>query len=161
MSSESFLRASQWLSLRRLTRGFPSFCLWQGHSSGVMSNPAGTSGLSMVASWLDEQHHHLIPVGGAGISDTEGGEAVDVSSLPAVASCRVVAGIPKIAASGMLPVRSCKGYISTPQASGGQATRLLHRSPGMLSNPALPMLSPHAPTLACFPCGIFSRCRHG
>ena len=76
------------------------------------------SGLSMVASWSDEWHHCLLPVGGAGISDTVGREAVDVCSLPNVASCRVVAGNPKMAASGTLLVRSCKGYISTPQALG-------------------------------------------
>ena len=95
-SSESFPRASQWFSLRNLTRGFPSFHLWQSCSSGVMSNPivSSSSGLGMAASWSGEWCCHLILVGG-GISDTVGGEAVDVSSLPAVASCRVVAGHPQ------------------------------------------------------------------
>ena len=124
-SSESFPKASQWLSLRTLARDLPSFCLQQGHPSGVMSNPTASSscGLSVAAPWSDKGCCHLVSVGGAGITDTVGGEAVDISSLPAVASCRVVAGIPKMAAIGMLPVRSCKGYISTPWASGGQAHR--------------------------------------
>ena len=78
-----------------------------------MSNPvaSSSSGLSVVASWLDEQHCHLLLVGSAGILDTVSGDAVDDGSLLTVASCRVVASM---AASGTLPVRSCKGYISTP-----------------------------------------------
>ena len=71
--------------------------------------------LSVVASQMDEWCCCLILVGGAGASDTVGEEAVDVSSLPAVSSCRMVASIPKMVASGTLPVRSCKGYISTPR----------------------------------------------
>ena len=39
-SDESFPRASQQLSLRSIARDLPSFCLWWGHSSGVMSNPS-------------------------------------------------------------------------------------------------------------------------
>ena len=72
----------------------------------------------MVASRLDEQHCCWVLVGGSGISDTVGGESVEVCSLPTVANCRVVAGIPKMETRGMLPVRSCKGYISTPWTLG-------------------------------------------
>ena len=80
MRSESFPKASQWLSLRNLARGLPSFHLWWDHSLGVMSNPAApsSSGLSMVASWSDEWHCHLVLGGGAGVSDTVGREAVEV-----------------------------------------------------------------------------------
>ena len=39
---------------------------------------SSSSGLSMVASQLDEWCHYLVPVGGAGISETVGGEAVGV-----------------------------------------------------------------------------------
>ena len=83
---------------------------------GVTSGPTASSSyvLGMVASQLDEQHCCLVPV-------TVGGKAVDVSSLLTVAGCRVVAGIPKMVASSTLPVRSCNGYISTPQVLGGQA----------------------------------------
>ena len=159
MSLESFLRASQWLSLRSLTRGLPSFCLCWGQSSGVMSNPtaASSSGLGMVASQSDEQCHCLVPVGGAGITDTVGGEAVDVSSLPAVASCRVVACIPNMAASSMLPVRSCKDTLVPHGLWVDMSAGLPHMSPGMLGNPTLPLLLPHVPTLACFPFRIFPR----
>ena len=131
MHLESFLKASQWLPLWSLTRVIPSLFLWQGHSSGVMSSPkvSSSSDLGVVASQSDEQHCHLFLVGGAGISDTVGGEAVDISSLPTVDSCKVEADIPKMVASGTLPVRSCKGYISTPQALGGQPTRLPYRPP--------------------------------
>ena len=89
---------------------------------GVTSSPiaSSSSGLDMVASWSDEWHHHLILVGGAGISDTVGGEALDVGSLPAVGGCRVLAGM---VASGMLLIMSCKGYISTTWASGRQAQK--------------------------------------
>ena len=120
-----FPKASQWLSLRSLTRGLPSFCLWWDHSSGVMSSPtaSSSSGLGVVSSWSDEQDCHLVPVGGSGISDTVGGEAVDIGSLPTVASWRVVASIPKMVASGTLLVSSYKGYISTPWALGGQACK--------------------------------------
>ena len=120
MSSGSFPKASWRLSLRSLTRGLPSFCLQWGHPSGVMSNPtvSSFSGLGMVASQSDKWCCCLVLVGGADISGTVGGEAVDVSSLPTVASL-VVASIPKMVASSMLPVRSCMGYISTPWASGG------------------------------------------
>ena len=123
MSSESIPKASWQLSLRSLARALSSFCLQWGCSWGVMSSPtaSSSSGLSMVASLSDEQHCHLALVSGDGISDTVGGEAVDIGSLPAVASCKVVASIPKMTASSTLPVRSCKGYISTPQALGGQA----------------------------------------
>ena len=52
-------------------------------------------------------------------------EAVDVSSLPATACGWVVAGIPKMVASGTLLVRSCKGYISVPWVSGRQAHKAI------------------------------------
>ena len=55
-----------------------------------------------------------MPVGSAGMSDTPGTEAVDVGFLPTTADGGMVAGIPKMEASSTLPVRSCKGYISTP-----------------------------------------------
>ena len=89
---------------------------------------------------------------GAGVSDTVGGEAVDISSLPAVASCRVVASICKMVASGTLVPHRL--WVDRPAG-------LPHRHTGMLGDPALPLLSPHTPTLACFPCAIFPRCRHG
>ena len=100
--------------------GVPSFHLWWGCSSGVTASPVASSysGLSIIASWSDDQHHHLVLVGGAGVLDTVSGEVIDGSSLPTVASCRVVVSM---AASGTLPVRSCKGYISTPRALRGQA----------------------------------------
>ena len=60
---------------------------------------------------------------GTDISNTLGMEAVDIGSLPATACSWVVAGIPKMVASGTLPVRSCKGYISVPWVLGGQACK--------------------------------------
>ena len=110
--SESFLKASQWLYLRRIARDLLSFCLWWGCSSGETSRLATSSfsGLEAVASWLDDWCHHLVLVGGANILDIVGGEAVNGSSPPTVASCGVVASM---AASGTLPVRSSSRYIST------------------------------------------------
>ena len=107
------LEASQQLSLRGLARGLLSFCLWWGCSSGETSRPAASSSFALEAasSWSDDWHHHLVPVGGASILETVGGEAVNDSSLPAVAGCGVVASM---VASGTLPVRSSRGYISTP-----------------------------------------------
>ena len=72
---------------------------------------SSSSGLEAVASWLVDWCHHLVPVGDAGILDVVSGEAVNGSSLPTVASSGVVASM---AASGTLPVRNSRGYISIP-----------------------------------------------
>ena len=50
-------------------------------------------------------------------------EAAGIGSLPTTTCSWVVANIPRMAASGTLPVRSCRGYISAPWVSGGQATK--------------------------------------
>ena len=112
---------SQWFSLRGLT----SFHFWQDQSLGVTSSSAVSSSscLGIYTPWSDEWHCHFMPVRDAGISDTLGMEAADVSSLPATACGWVVANIPKVAASGTLSVRSCKGYISAPWVLGRQAHR--------------------------------------
>ena len=122
MRSESFLKASWWLSLRSFARGLLSFYLWWGCSSGETFRLAtsSSSGLEAVASWLDNWSCCLVPVGGAGILDIVAGEAVNGGSLPVVASCGVIA---IMASSGTLPVRSTRGYISTPWASRGQACK--------------------------------------
>ena len=66
-----------------------------------MSNPAASSSsaLGVFASLLDEWCYYLVLVRGDGIADIVGEETVDVSSLPAVAGCRMVTCIPKMAAS--------------------------------------------------------------
>ena len=95
----------------------------QGGSLGVMPSCAvpSSSGVGIDAPWLDKKHCHFVPVGVAAFSDAPGIEAVDVSSLPATADGWMVVSIPKMEASGTLPVRSWKGYISNPWALGGQA----------------------------------------
>ena len=72
---------------------------------------SSSSGLEAVASWLDDWCCHLVPVWGVGILDTVGWEAVNGGSLPTVAGCGVVASM---AASGIWPVRSRRGYFFTP-----------------------------------------------
>ena len=118
MSSESFLKASQWLSLRKFMRDLLSFHLQWGCSSEESSRLAASSssGLEAVTSWSDDWHHHVVLVGGTSI-DTVGEVAVNSGSPPAVASSGVVASM---AASGTLLVRSSREYISTPRASRGQ-----------------------------------------
>ena len=129
--------------------------------SDVYPTAPSYSGLGMVASQLDEQHHHLALVGGAGISDTVGGEAVEVCSLSTVANSRVVAGIPKMETSGTLLVRSCNGYMSTPQALGKQAHKAALKASTNAWQSHLPLLMLHAPTLVCSPCGIVVESRPG
>ena len=70
---------------------------------------SSSSGVEAVASWSDDWHHHLVLVGDASVLDV-GGKAVNGGSPPTVASSGEVASI---AASGTLPVRSSRGYIST------------------------------------------------
>ena len=109
---EFFLKASQWFSLRSLTRGLPSFHLQWVCSSRVTSKLATSSfiGLAIIASWPNDQHYHLVLVGGASILNPVGGEAVNSNSLPTAASCGMLASM---VASGTLSVRNCRGYIST------------------------------------------------
>ena len=97
---------------------------------------ASSSALEAAASWLDEGCHHLFPDGGVGILGTVGGEAVNGSSLPIVASCQgdfwgscyafhgfssAAVVILMRAASSTSLVSSWRGYIKVPWASGGQA----------------------------------------
>ena len=152
MSLESLPKTFQWLSLKGLTWGLPSFCLQWGCSLRVMSSPTASfsSGLSVVASWSDEWHHYLVLVWGAGISYSVGREAVDVSSMPAVASCRVVTSISKMVASSTLPEMSCKGHISTPWGLGGQAHKTVPQASmnGQVFHPSSAITSCHIH----FPC---------
>ena len=52
-----------------------------------------SSALEAAASWSGEGHHHLVPDGGVSILGTVGGEAVNGSSVPIVASCGVTFGV--------------------------------------------------------------------
>ena len=81
-------KASQWLSFSRLARGLSSFCLWQGCSSGAMSNTVVSSSpdLGEVTSCLDIWHHCLATVGGVGVSDMFGRGVAGVDSPIVVAS---------------------------------------------------------------------------
>ena len=85
------------------------------------------------------------------MSNTLEMEAVDISFLPATACSWVVAGIPKMVASGTLPVRSCKGYISAPWVLGGQACKATAEASRRLSDPVPLLLSLHALLPAYFP----------
>ena len=87
---------------------------------------SSSSGLSINASWSDEWFHHLALVGDAGVLNIVGGEAVDGGSLPAGASCGVVASM---VVSGTMPVRSCKEYISTHGFQRDKPARLCCRPP--------------------------------
>ena len=69
---------------------------------------------------LGQTNYHLVLVGFASVLETVGGEAVNGSSPPTVAGCGVVASM---AASDILPVRSSRGYISTPWALRGQGCK--------------------------------------
>ena len=111
-----------WMTLHEEShKGHPLFLPLVGCSSGVMSKPAifPSCGLGIIASWSDKQCQHLVLVEGDSILDPVCGEAVDGSSLPTT-GCGVVASM---VASGTLPVRSCKGYISTPWALRGQTCK--------------------------------------
>ena len=98
--------------------GSPLSTCWWGCSSRVTSKLAASSssGLGAVASWSNSWHCPLVLVGGAGVLDTVGEEAVNGGSLPTVASCGVV---DSMVASGKLPVWSSRGYISTPMSFEG------------------------------------------
>ena len=121
MSSDYLEKASQWFSLRGLAMDLPSFCLWWGGSLWVSSSSAASSCLGIDTPWLNEWCHHFASIRIADISNTLGMEAVNIGSLPSTACGWVAASIPKMVASGTLPVRGCKGYISVPPVLGTQA----------------------------------------
>ena len=160
MSSDYLEKASQWFSLRGLTTDFPSFPFWWGGSSGVLSSSSVSSYLGIDTSWSHEQHCSFTPIRGAGISDTLGMEANGVSSLPAAACSWVVASIPKMAARGTLPVRSCKRYISAHRFWVDRLVGLLQRPPWKHGDSILPLLLPHSLVLAYFPCEFSARHRN-
>ena len=62
-----------------------------------------------------------MPICGAGIPNTLGMEDTGASVLSATTHSLVVANIPRRAASGTLPVWSCRGYKSVSQVLGRQA----------------------------------------
>ena len=80
-----------------------------------MSNTAASSSpdLRDAASLPDKWCHHLVPIGGVGVSDTVGGGSCG-GRFP---NCSGHLGVvTKRVARDMFPVSNCKGYMSTPQA---------------------------------------------
>ena len=78
---------------------------------------------------------------------------------PEMASSSVVADIPRIAASGTSLVRSWLGYINAPRFWADRLIELSRRPPQKLGGLALLLSLPHAPALACSPCGSVVGCR--
>ena len=82
--------------------------------------------------------------------------ATCIGPLPNTASSWVVADIPRMAARGMLLVRSWRGYISAPRFQADRLARPTQRPPQRISGL---LHLPCAPALACFPCEFVVGCR--
>ena len=116
-SSESFEKAFWQLSLRGCHRSpIPPF--WVGWPFG--------SDIQFCCGYFLIRHavQFLCQLGVLASPNTLGIEAADAHSLPTTPNCKLIANIPKMAASSTLPIRSCKGYINTPWALGRQAHRV-------------------------------------
>ena len=101
--------------LQEFSKGLPISCLWWGSSSDV---PAASLSPDhgKVASQLGEWHCCLTPEEGTGSANAVGQGFAGAGSLIVVDSWGEMA---KRAARDMFPISNWRGYISTPQASGG------------------------------------------
>ena len=144
MISKSLEKASRWLSFRSLARGLLSFCIWWGHSSGVMSSTTASSSPDPgeATSQSDKWHCHLVPIGGVGVSDMVGRGVAGVGFPIAVASW---GWSPKGQLGTYSQLATARGTWVPHELWGDRLVRLLHKPPEKIGNHTLLSLWPCTP----------------